>query len=343
MCIVRLLASWDIQPVAVVSHSSGEVSAAFAAGALTFQEALGIVYLRGTLAEKYQGTSVNRGAMMAAGLGAQDATKYAKRLTKGKAVVACVNSPGSVTLSGDSDAIEELEGQLQTDGIFARRVKVNAAYYSHHMLPMADEYRQCLEQLLTPKTSRSGIAYASPVTGKLVQRVQTLGPDHWVQNLTQPVLFSTALESICVSSHRDLQVDVLLEIGPHGALAGPIRQNLSALLLENQSISYHSCLTRRENAVQTIQDTVCGLFSKGYPVDLAAVNMTASEIDLKVISGLPAYPWNHATKYWKESRINQEHRNRTHGLDELLGRSILGGRKTFLTAFVENRRSTLAP
>jgi NADPH:quinone reductase-like Zn-dependent oxidoreductase/ubiquinone/menaquinone biosynthesis C-methylase UbiE len=325
MCIVRLLASWDIQPVAVVSHSSGEVSAAFAAGALTFQEALGIVYLRGTLAEKYQDTSVNRGAMMAAGLSAQDAIKYAERLTKGKAVVACVNSPDSVTLSGDSDAIEELEGHLQTDGIFARRLKVNAAYHSHHMLPMADEYRQCLEQLLTPKTSWSGIAYASPVTGELVQRVQTLGPDHWVQNLTQPVLFSTALESICVSSGRELQVDVLLEIGPHGALAGPIRQNLSALLLEDQSISYCSCLTRKENAVQTIQDAVCGLFSKGYPVDLAAVNMTASEIDLKVISGLPAYPWNHATKYWKESRINQEHRNRTQGLDELLGRSILGG------------------
>lgn len=203
------------------------------------------MYFRGTLAEKYQNTSVNRGAMMATGLGVQDAMNYADRLTNGKAVVACVNSPGSVTMSGNSYAIQELEGLLHKDGKFARKLKLNAAYHSHHMLPMAEEYRQRLELLLTKKTGWPDIAYGSPVTGELVHEVGMLGPDHWVKNLAQPVLFSAALESICASDSHGTNVDFLLEIGPHSALAGPIRQILSTSSLEKHDISYYSCLTRR--------------------------------------------------------------------------------------------------
>ncbi|KAK1977920.1 thiolase-like protein, partial [Colletotrichum cereale] len=73
ICLVDLLNSWGIRPSAVTSHSSGEIAAAYAAGALTFEEALGVAYFRGYLTEKHRGASGSPGGMMAVGLGAEDA------------------------------------------------------------------------------------------------------------------------------------------------------------------------------------------------------------------------------------------------------------------------------
>lgn len=314
----------------MTSHSSGEIAAAYAAGALTFSEALGIVYFRGALAEKYQKSSATRGAMLAAGLGHGEASTYIQRIRTGKIVVACVNSPSSVTLSGDFDAIEEVEQMLTKDSIFARKLKVSSAYHSHHMIPMADEYLQCLKELIRPRKSRSAITYSSPVSGKVVEGTHSLGAENWVQNLTQPVLFSSALESMCLpsvatdGSTKADTLDILLEIGPHGALAGPIRQILKAPSLKDRSISYASCLTRGEDAVRTMQNMACSLICKGYPVNLDAVNFPVRRENLRILADLPSYPWNHSTKYWKEPRLNLAHRQRKHASHELLGRSVVG-------------------
>lgn len=317
-------------PSAVTSHSSGEIAAAYAAGALTFSEALGIVYFRGALTEKYQKLSATRGTMLAAGLSPQEASAYSQRTRTGKVVVACINSPSSVTLSGDFAAIEEVEQMLTKDGKFARKLKVSSAYHSHHMLEMADEYLQRLEEVITPRNSWSGITYSSPVSGKVVKGAESLGAENWVRNLTQPVLFSSALESMCLPSRaRDGNknadsLDILLEIGPHGALAGPIRQILKVPSLKDRNISYACCLTRGEDAVKTMQNLACSLICKGYPVDLDAINFPDGYGNLRVLVDLPSYPWNHSAKYWKEPRLNVAHRQRKHAPHELLGRSIVG-------------------
>ncbi|KAH9236479.1 hypothetical protein K456DRAFT_1790252, partial [Colletotrichum gloeosporioides 23] len=73
ICLVDLLKSWGIRPSAVTSHSSGEIAAAYAAGALTFEEALGVAYFRGALTEKYHTVSSALGGMMAVGLGSDEA------------------------------------------------------------------------------------------------------------------------------------------------------------------------------------------------------------------------------------------------------------------------------
>lgn len=57
--------------------------------------------------------------------------------------------------------------------------------------------------------------------------------------------------------------DVIVEIGPHGALAGPIRQILSTPELKSMSVSYETCLTRGEDAIKTMQTLVSSLVRKG--------------------------------------------------------------------------------
>ncbi|TQN68831.1 Highly reducing polyketide synthase azaB, partial [Colletotrichum shisoi] len=329
VCLVDLLNSWGIHPSAVTSHSSGEIAAAYAAGALTFEEALSAAYFRGHLAEKHRSASRVPGGMIAVGLGAEDALSYMvdHGVSQSTVTVACVNSPSSVTLSGDLDVIERLEKDLSRDQIFARKLKVKSAYHSHHMLPMAQEYLRALQNIMQPKLEWHNIVYSSPVTGDLIDSPEKLGPQHWVNNLLQPVQFSKSFEKMCFATNaEEPAVDFILEVGPHSALAGPIRQICSkAPGLKGNNLPYASVLVRGRNAGVTTQSAAGALWCAGYPVDiLAAVNCQQSRENLRVIADLPPYPWNHSNRFWQESRLNVAHRHRKHVRNELIG-SLLPG------------------
>ncbi|KAI1106150.1 hypothetical protein F4804DRAFT_59666 [Jackrogersella minutella] len=316
LCLVLLLQSWDIQPSAVVSHSSGEIAAAFSVGALSFHEALGVVYYRGELARKYQILHPQEGGMIAAGISASDAQKYTTDTTAGgRVVVACVNSPESVTLSGDANDVDEVLERLQQKGLFSRKLKVGLAYHSHHMLPMSPEYTEKLCQILPSKSSWAGdVVFGSPVTGGLVDPSDGLTPEHWARNLTNPVLFSDAFEAVAES------VDAVVEVGPHSTLSGPIRQ-----ILKGRKMPYTTCLKRRVDAVDTMQELACELLRLGYPVSLSAVNAVSKAQGAQFVPDLPTYAWNHTKRYWVESRVNKDIRQKRFPPHELLGLPVSDG------------------
>ena len=238
---------------------------------MTFKEALGVIFYRGQLAIQLQKESSVQGGMAAVGLGAEGVEKYIANITSnGRVLVACINSPSSVTLSGDLEALNEVVARLEADGIFARKLKVPLAYHSHHMARISKEYTKCLTAILPEKAnSWDGVLFSSPVTGGIVTSAEVLSPSHWARNLTSPVLFSQALESMCFNSDDSTNVDMILEIGAHSTLAGPIRQVLKA---RGAELPYVSCLKRSVDAVETMQELACELLSRDYPVTLAPIN-----------------------------------------------------------------------
>ncbi|KAL2833622.1 polyketide synthase [Aspergillus pseudoustus] len=329
VALVRLLRSWGIAPDAVTGHSSGEVAAAYSAGALDFCEALAIVYFRGKLTAEYIAAAETRGAMLAVGLGVDGVRPYLERISLAKVIVACINSSQSVTLSGDLAGIEEVEQSLTADGVFARRLRVEAAYHSHHMLAIKERYREVLSRHLhrgEPRSFEPGVVFSSPVTGTVISNADELGATHWVENMLQPVLFEDCLRNICLG---DGKVDILVEVGPHGALAGPIRQCLTSPSFESSKIIYGSCLTRNQDAVQTVQQLVCSLLVQNVPVNLLCVNFPTTQNETEshtrsVLHELPTYPWNHTKQWWAESRTSLEHRLRTPRYHDLLGVRVPG-------------------
>uniref|UniRef100_A0A8H7N2E1 Carrier domain-containing protein n=1 Tax=Bionectria ochroleuca TaxID=29856 RepID=A0A8H7N2E1_BIOOC len=316
LALVRLLRSWNIKPAAVTSHSSGEVASAYAAGALDFRSALAICYLRGTMATDFKSRA---GGMLAAGLGHAEAEEYIAKVTSGTIVVACVNSPSSVTISGDVEALEEIEALLVADKVFARRLTVQAAYHSPQMQPFAKDYRAALAEVLHQAGEFDDVLYSSPVTGGVVQDASEIArPEHWVKNMVQPVLFTDSLTNMCQINGCQ-NVDTIIEIGPHSALRGPMRQTWSEPVFKGMQFSYTSCLARKQDAVQTIQALVSTLINQGYPVDLGSVNFPTSRHGLRVLTDLPSYPWNHGQRYWVEPRVNKERRLRVEGPRGVLG------------------------
>ena len=62
-------------------------------------------------------------------------------------VVACANSPSSVTVSGDVSAIEEMQGVLALKGVIARRLAVEGAYHSPHMNRLSAPYLDAIKDI----------------------------------------------------------------------------------------------------------------------------------------------------------------------------------------------------
>ena len=139
----------------MTGYSSNEIAAAFAAGALTFELYLSIVYYRGIVVVKVKDNySEMKGAMLAINNSHEDATSMIEELKNGQVVVACINSPFSVTISCDASAIDELQFAAEKKNLFTRKLLVDITYHSPHMDLVAEEYRKAIRNV-KPASSKS--------------------------------------------------------------------------------------------------------------------------------------------------------------------------------------------
>ena len=317
IALVDLLTSWNIRAKAVTGHSSGEIAAAYCAGALTQASAMAVAYHRGRLASKVK--QAKDGAMLAVGLSAEDTQHLIDSLHVGCVSVACINSPSSVTVSGDRTGIIELHEILQSRDTFARQLSVSVAYHSHHMKDIADEYLTALGCLsVENRHDIADVEYYSSLTGKR-HDLSDLGPAYWVANMTSPVQFSASLQSL-LQGTKGPNAEVLVEIGPHSALQGPVKQILQRMNHDlPDHVQYFSALVRYQNAVETCQHLVAQLFARGVPIDIRAINFPEGTQGLSVLTDLPSYSWDHSTSYWAESAKANQYQNETFTRSDLLG------------------------
>lgn len=120
--LVILLRSWGISPAAVLGHSSGEIAAAYTAGLVSFENAIIVAYYRGVFLDRI--THNSKGSMCAVGMSQSDALRLLDQY-QDKVQLAAVNSPNSCTLSGDIDAIAEIQQHCEQNAIFCRKLRVD--------------------------------------------------------------------------------------------------------------------------------------------------------------------------------------------------------------------------
>ena len=125
VAMLEWLRAHGIEAEAVVGHSVGEVAASYAAGILPLAEACRVIAERSRAQQRTAGA----GRMAALGLSADEAAAairpYEERLT-----IAGVNSPRSVTIAGDADAIAALGAELRDRRVFFRDLELDYAFHS---------------------------------------------------------------------------------------------------------------------------------------------------------------------------------------------------------------------
>ena len=324
IALVDLLESWNVVPSVIAGHSSGEIAGAYCLGALIKEDALKIAYFRGLLSSQMKTFSPSLyGSMLAVGASEEEAQSWISRHSDGKVVVACVNSPSSVTLSGDTSGIEEMHVLLKEAGIFARKLKVDTAYHSPHMEIISVPYLEAMRDILM-RPARESRKFYSALSGALTD-ADELGPLYWVRNLTSPVLFYDAVLELLLPVEAERQnaepaVDLLLEIGPHSALRGPINQIMKRHGIKG--VDCQSIISRGQSGVQTALAAAGALFVQGVRVDVSQVNNDKDNAfggPPRPLVDLPPYSWNHSRTFWAESRISKQYRFRKHPPRSLLG------------------------
>ncbi len=323
VALVDLLRYVGLSFSAVIGHSSGEIAAAYAADAITAEEAISIAYYRGFHSHLAAGLDGEKGGMMATGYSFTQAVVFCDQdQWDGRLVVAANNGPRSTTLSGDWDAVVEAKEEIEREGVFARILKVDKAYHSHHMKGCSEAYGRSL-QLCQIRPRQPTCAWISTVHVQEDVKdgvLASLNGPYWIENMENPVLFAQGLK-LALQTHASF--DMFLEIGPHPALAGPSKQTIKDTL--DRSIPYQGTLSRGMDDVLALSSMIGFLTTQSLSpcVDLRRYQSRFSGAPApRFLKNFPRYSWDHNSDYWRESRTSERFRTRDAGIHDLLGSRV---------------------
>jgi len=234
-----------LRPAFVAGHSVGEYTAAIAAGALDLDTGLRLVRERGRLMH-HEGQVCPGG--MAAVLGMDEATLHAiceeataaTRATlppaalahpgTGRVIVANINAPGQIVISGEQRALEAAMASARARG--ARRVMplaVSGAFHSPVMAPAAAPLAQAIDHagLHDATIPIIGNMTASPLVRAAELR------EELARQITAPVLWTHTITYLV-----DQGIDTFVEIGPGQVLSGMVKRiAASATVLTASSLT----------------------------------------------------------------------------------------------------------
>ena len=203
------------QPEMTAGHSLGEFSALVAAGALSFEDGLRLVYARAMAMQKACEAAPSTMAAII-GIADEKVEEICAGINKEGYVVvpANFNCPGQLVISGDVEAIKEACAALKAAG--AKRalpLKVGGAFHSPLMQPAKDELQKAIEEtaINAPKCpvyqNVDGLPHTDPAEIKA----------NLIAQLTSSVRWAQSVENMIADGADDFT-----ECGPGKALQGMI-------------------------------------------------------------------------------------------------------------------------
>ncbi|KAJ5560795.1 type I iterative PKS [Penicillium sp. DV-2018c] len=318
IALVDVLASWGAHPDGVVGHSSGEIAAAYACGAVSAIDAIKIAYYRGIALD-----SAPEGGMMAVSCNA-DCKELKDILSQADVSIACINSSDNITISGSVEGIQGAFVKLRDMGISCKVLPVTRAYHTGAMDGLASNYFNMLQCFLRPKNAK--LPMYSSVSGMKVDGTD-LDARYWETNLRTPVQYSKAV-NLALTSMPTL--DAFIEIGPHRLLSRPTQKIHQEFDPSGVRYPYFSTMIRDSDTSYQLMKLAGDLVVLGVDVNLREVNGRVvsgrrTSPSNKYLINLPSYAWDYSSKTWSEPRQSLEWRLRQAPRHELLGSLIPGG------------------
>ncbi|GCD98559.1 type I polyketide synthase [Embleya hyalina] len=257
--LAALWRSYGVEPAAVVGHSQGEIAAACVAGALDLADAARVVALRSRAILALSGA----GGMVSV---AQSEDAVAERLRRhaGRLSTAVVNGPGSVVVSGDVDALEELIAECEAAGVRVKRLPVDYASHSAQVAVIADELAKVLADT-APRPAT--IPFYSTVTAGPLDTT-ALDAGYWYRNLREQVRFAETVDVLAERGHS-----LFVEVSPHPVLTAAIED------VAEHAMAVGS-LRRDEDGIARFLTSLAEAYVRGAAPDWRAVFPDARRIDV---------------------------------------------------------------
>ena len=247
------LGKMGIRPEAVIGHSLGELTAFYAAGAITFEELIEISALRGQLMSAEGGKA---GTM--ASLSCDRATAEAiLSEAKGYVTIANLNGPKQTVISGEPEAVAHCLKIAADRNVVGQQLKVSNAFHSIIVDEAAQKIRTYFYGIRATRELQCKLV--SCMEGKPMPKSVDL-KDYLGKQIVSRVDFVTAVTNLSDSC------DLLVEVGP-----GSILSNLSQAVLELKPDRQAFPVEKRTSISKELKTALAGLFSAGIEIDWSQV------------------------------------------------------------------------
>ncbi|MEU6024582.1 ACP S-malonyltransferase [Micromonospora sp. NPDC047134] len=194
----------------LTGHSLGEITALLAAGALTFEDAVRLVKVRG---EAMEGCAADSGTGMIATvrMPVADVEKCVEDFNAAGHDVQVANYNGELqtVLSGSLDSLKGMTAYLEDRGARVVKLNVAGAFHSTFMAGALPEYTKALSEVTITEPA---VPVYSNVTGEAYESAEAIRETLAVQ-LTSPVRWSDIVASLV-----DRKAAVWIEVGPKQVL-----------------------------------------------------------------------------------------------------------------------------
>ncbi|WP_344659920.1 type I polyketide synthase [Catenulispora subtropica] len=285
--MVSLAAVWQaagVVPDVVVGHSQGEIAAATVAGILSLRDGARVVALRSKSLKILAG----KGGMLSV---AEPAPAVRARIAPwgARASVAAVNGPAATVVSGEPEALQEIQAACEAGGVRARMVSVDYASHSAQVDALHEEILAILDGI-TP--GPASIPMISAMSGAMIAGPE-LDPGYWFASLRAPVEFDGAVRALVRAGNR-----TFVEVSPHPVLTGAITDTVEDVLTDPAvntpglpDPAVIGTLRRDEGGPARLLTSLAEAFVHGARVDWTTVLEPARAIEL------PTYAFQHQ-RYW---------------------------------------------
>ncbi|GAB2886860.1 hypothetical protein GCM10022245_22700 [Streptomyces mayteni] len=215
--LFRLWRTWvPAAPDLLLGHSLGEITAAHLAGVLSLPDAARLVAARARLMQKLP----SGGAMVAVAATEREvAAELAAHSTAARpAVIAAVNGPSSVVISGHQKSVTRVARIFADRGVPTSRLPVSHAFHSPLMEPMLGDFAEALRDL---SFGEPEIPLVSNLTGRVAEPGLLATPEYWLDQIRRPVRFHDGVGTL-----RAEGVTAFVEIGPDAVLTPAVLESL---------------------------------------------------------------------------------------------------------------------
>ncbi|MFF1480704.1 type I polyketide synthase [Streptomyces sp. NPDC058301] len=250
--LYRQVSAWGLTPSHLAGHSVGEVVAAHISGVLTLTDAATLITARGRLMN-----ALPHGGTMISIRATEEQVTTALAATGGQAAIAAVNTPTSIVISGDEEAVLKTAALLEEQGAKTRRLTVSHAFHSPLMDPMLDDFHKVLSTLTfhTP-----AIPVISNLTGDLATGDDLTTPHYWLRHIREAVRFHDTLTTLHAEG-----VLTFLELGPDAVLTAFGRDG------ESEDAEFVAAVRRDRPETAGLVRAVGAVHARGFALDWEAV------------------------------------------------------------------------
>ncbi|MDQ1288082.1 MAG: hypothetical protein QG622_1647, partial [Actinomycetota bacterium] len=273
VALARLVIGWGVRPGLVAGHSVGELAAAVTAGMMSLADAAELVAARGRLMQELPAG----GAMVSVQASEEDVAPLLLG-REHEVALAAVNGPRAVVVSGDTDAVLAVTGELAARGCSTRRLSVSHAFHSPRMLPALDAFRAVAEGV---RYRPGEVPLVSALDGTVRDEVDA---GYWVRHILATVRFADAVRQ--VEAQGAIRY---LEVGPQGVLTAAARDCLT----RTSGILLVPALRKDRPETEALADALAALEVHGTDIDWSAYGAGGGTARAE----LPGYAFDRR-RYW---------------------------------------------